>query len=103
VQQSASLMHRTHLSLANFRNFVCLEKDFPAGPTLLVGANAQAKTSLLEAIFYLIGASSPHSTSDRQVINFLALKETLPFAALSPKYGVLFIDRAKEVWQAEES
>jgi DNA replication and repair protein RecF len=75
-------MHLTYLSLTNFRNFVRLEKDFPVGPTLLVGDNAQGKTSLLEAVYYLTGASSPHTTSDRQVINFLALKETLPFARI---------------------
>jgi DNA replication and repair protein RecF len=75
-------MHLTYLSLTNFRNFVRLEKDFPVGPTLLVGANAQGKTSLLEAVYYLTGASSPHTSSDRQVINFLALKETMPFARI---------------------
>jgi DNA replication and repair protein RecF len=71
-------MHLAHLSLTNFRNFVRLEKDFPIGPTLLVGANAQGKTSLLEAIHYLSYASSPHTSNDRQLINFLALQEKTP-------------------------
>jgi DNA replication and repair protein RecF len=71
-------MHLAHLSLTNFRNFVRLEKDFPIGPTLLVGANAQGKTSLLEAIHYLSYASSPHTTNDRQLINFLTLQEKTP-------------------------
>ncbi len=75
-------MRLTHLSLTNFRNFVRLEAAFPAGPTLVVGANAQGKTSLLEAIYYLTGAHSPHTTSDRQLINFLALREPTPFARL---------------------
>lgn len=73
-------MRLSHLSLTNFRNFVRLEAEFPPGPTLLVGANAQGKTSLLEAIYYLTGAQSPHTTSDRQLINFLALREPTPFA-----------------------
>ena len=68
-------MHLVHLSLTNFRNFVRLEKDFPVGSTLLVSANAQGKTSLLEAIHYLSYASSPHTTNDRQLIDFLALDE----------------------------
>jgi DNA replication and repair protein RecF len=75
-------MRLTHLSLTNFRNFTRLETELPPGPTLLVGANAQGKTSLLEAIYYLSGAASPHASSDRQLINFLALKEPAPFARI---------------------
>lgn len=69
-----------HLSLTNVRNFVRLEADVPPGPTLIVGANAQGKTSLLEAVYYLARAASPHTHSDRQLINFLALHEATPFA-----------------------
>jgi DNA replication and repair protein RecF len=72
----------THLSLTNFRNFIRLEADLPPGPTLLLGANAQGKTSLLEAIHYLVAADSPHATQDRQLINFLALEESPPVARL---------------------
>ncbi|HLC02111.1 MAG TPA: DNA replication/repair protein RecF [Anaerolineales bacterium] len=68
-------MQLTHLSLTNFRNFVRLETDFPGGLTILVGANAQGKTSLLEAIYFLAGAGSPHARSERELINFLALDE----------------------------
>ncbi|MFP3855291.1 MAG: DNA replication/repair protein RecF [Anaerolineales bacterium] len=75
-------MHLKRLSLTNFRNFVRLEAELPPGPTLLIGANAQGKTSLLEAIYYLSGSSSPHSTSDRQLINFLSLEEPNSFARL---------------------
>jgi DNA replication and repair protein RecF len=75
-------MQLTHLSLTNFRNFRRLEIDIPNGATLLVGANAQGKTSLLEAIYYLTSANSPHTTNDRQLINFLSLRETPPFARL---------------------
>ncbi len=75
-------MHLTHLSLTNFRNFARLESAFPAGLTLLIGANAQGKTSLLEAIYYLTGAGSAHTTSDRELINFLALQSASPFARI---------------------
>ncbi len=75
-------MRLAHLSLTNFRNFIRLDTDIPAGPVLVVGANAQGKTSLLEAIYYLAGASSPHTATDRQLINFLALREPAPFARL---------------------
>ena len=75
-------MQLLHLSLTNFRNFVRLETELPAGPTLLIGDNAQGKTSLLEAIYYLSGSSSPHSSSDRQLINFLALEKPNSFSRL---------------------
>lgn len=75
-------MQITQLSLTNFRNFIRLETDIPSGPTLLVGANAQGKTSLLEAVHFLVGATSLHAASDRQLINFLALEEPQPVARI---------------------
>jgi DNA replication and repair protein RecF len=79
-------MRLTHLSLTNFRNFIRLDTELPGGSTLLVGANAQGKTSLLEAIYYLTGATSPHAASDRQLVNFLALREAMPFARLVAEF-----------------
>jgi DNA replication and repair protein RecF len=76
-------MRLTNLSLSNFRNFVRLETEFPPGVTLLVGSNAQGKTSLLESIHYLTGAANPHTRNDRNLVNFLALQEQQPFARLA--------------------
>lgn len=76
-------MQLRHLSLTNFRNFARLETSLSPGATLIVGANAQGKTSLLEAIGYLATASSVHASSDRQLINFLSLQESAPFFRLS--------------------
>ena len=75
-----------HLSLTNVRNFIRLETEVLSGATLIVGANAQGKTSLLEAVYYLARASSPHAQSDRQLINFLALREAAPFARLVAEF-----------------
>jgi len=75
-------MQVQHLSLTNFRLYARLEADLPAGPLILVGANAQGKTSLLEALYYLATGQSHHAASDRQLINFLALRETQPFARI---------------------
>lgn len=75
-------MQLNHLSLTNFRNFVRLETAFKEGKTVLVGANAQGKTSLLEAIQYLTSARSPHTASDRQLIHFSALDDTAPFSRI---------------------
>lgn len=75
-------MRVRHLSLTNFRLYARLESTLPAGPLILVGANAQGKTSLLEALFYLATAQSHHAASDRQLINFLALHEAQPYARI---------------------
>jgi DNA replication and repair protein RecF len=70
-------MRLTHLSLTNFRNFTRLDMDVPAGTVLLVGNNAQGKTSLLEAIYFLATLVSFHASSDRQLINFIEARQNL--------------------------
>lgn len=75
-------MHLNHLSLTNFRNYARLEMPFPGGVIVLFGDNAQGKTSLLEAVYYLATSRSPYSTSDTQLINWLVLDDPMPFARL---------------------
>jgi len=79
-------MYLTYLSLTNFRNFARLDVDIPQGAVLLVGANAQGKTSLLEAVYYLATFSSYHASSDRQLINFLSAQEPLAVARIVAEY-----------------
>ena len=76
-------MYLRHLSLTNFRAYARLELELPAGPILIHGDNAQGKTSLLEAVYYLATGKSPHTSSDRQLIHWLAAEETgAPYARL---------------------
>ena len=82
-------MQINHISLTNFRNFARLDVDIPGGPLLLVGGNAQGKTSLLEAIYYLATFTSFHATSDRQLINFLAIREPLAVARIVGDFSYL--------------
>src|SRR5690606_6430008 len=78
------LMHIEHLSLTNFRNYARLELRVPTNaPVVLHGANAQGKTSLLEAIYYLATAKSPYTASDRQLIHWRVENDPLPFARIS--------------------
>ncbi|MFW5714417.1 MAG: DNA replication/repair protein RecF [Brevefilum sp.] len=63
-------MYLTRLSLTDFRAFSRLDMDVPREIFLLVGENAQGKTTLLEAIYFLSTFSSFHASSDRQLINF---------------------------------
>lgn len=76
-------MRLLHLSLTNFRAYARLELPMPEGTVLLCGANAQGKTTLLEAIYYLATGRSPWTTSDRQLLNWRAESEILPYIRIS--------------------
>jgi DNA replication and repair protein RecF len=79
-------MHLTHLSLTNFRLFNRLDMELPRRVLLLVGNNAQGKTTLLEAVYFLSTFTSFHASSDRQLINFLATREPLAVSRLVAEY-----------------
>ena len=68
-------MYLSHLSLTNFRNIRELELDLPPRPVVLVGSNAQGKTSILEAIYLLAIAKSFHAENEREVVNWSAASE----------------------------
>jgi DNA replication and repair protein RecF len=72
-----------HLSLTNFRLYARLELDLPRGLVIVQGDNAQGKTSLLEAIYFLATGHSPHTSADRQVIRWGAEDDgPFPYALL---------------------
>ncbi len=73
-------MYIRSLSLRHFRTYNRLELDLPAAPILLVGANAQGKTSLLEAIAYLALGHSPLTATDQYLLNWTAVQAGMPFA-----------------------
>ena len=80
-------MHIHHLSLTNFRNYARLELELPRDPTVLYGANAQGKTSVLEAIYYLATSRSPYTTSDRQLIHWQTENDAIPFARVAAEFS----------------
>ena len=76
-------MHLTRLSLINFRNYVRLDLDLPPGPVLVRSDNAQGKTNLLEAIYFLATTRSNFARAERQLVNWGAMeRDPLPFARL---------------------
>ncbi len=79
-------MYLTHLSLTNYRAFTRLDLDVPRRVLVLVGANAQGKTSVLEAIYFLATFTSFHAASDRQLINFVATQEPTAVARIVAEY-----------------
>ena len=56
------------LFLENFRNYKTAEVAFSEGQNLIFGENAQGKTNLLEAIFYLSCLKNFHSSRDSDAV-----------------------------------
>jgi DNA replication and repair protein RecF len=79
-------MHLKHLSLTNYRNFARLDIDIPRRVVLLLGNNAQGKTSILEAIYFLASFTSFQTNADRQLVNFIEAKNSLAVARLVAEY-----------------
>jgi DNA replication and repair protein RecF len=79
-------MYLTHLSLTNFRSFSRLDLDIPRRVVLLTGNNAQGKTSILEAIYFLAAFTSFQTNMDRQLVNFLEAKKELAVGRLVAEY-----------------
>lgn len=75
-------MHLKRIALSDFRAFTRLELDLPRRLLVLLGDNAQGKTTLLEAIYYLATFTSLQAGSDRQLINFTAAAEKQAVARL---------------------
>lgn len=71
-------MQVRRLSLTNFRNYARLELDLPPGVVLFHGDNAQGKTNLLEALYFLATTRSPHASLDQQLINWDAMQTDEP-------------------------
>ena len=79
-------MHLTHLSLTNFRSFARLDMDIPRRVVLLTGSNAQGKTSVLEAIYFLAAFTSFQTHTDRQLVNFIEARKDLAVGRLVADY-----------------
>src|SRR5688572_1693611 len=79
-------MHLNHLSLTNFRSLTRLDVDLPRRVAVLVGSNAQGKTSVLEAIYFLAAFTSFQTHVDRQIVNFHEAKNPLAVARLVADY-----------------
>jgi DNA replication and repair protein RecF len=79
-------MHLRHLSLTNFRSLTRLDAELPRRAVVLVGQNAQGKTSVLEAIYFLAAFTSFQTNMDRQIVNFHEAKNPLAVTRLVADY-----------------
>lgn len=58
------------ITLTNFRNYDHLSLDFHPKLNIFIGPNAQGKTNLLEAIYFLSLAKSHRTSKDKELIQF---------------------------------
>ncbi|MDP2776701.1 MAG: AAA family ATPase, partial [Anaerolineales bacterium] len=79
-------MYLKHLSLTNFRSLTRLDAELPRRAVLLVGENAQGKSSVLEAIYFLAAFASFQTHVDRQIVNFHEAKNPLAVTRLVAEY-----------------
>ena len=63
-------MRLNNLKLRGFRNYTELDADFDPGVNLILGDNAQGKTNLLEAIFYLSTGHGFRTRKESELIQF---------------------------------
>ena len=79
-------MYLTHLSLTDFRIFSRFDQDVPQNALILIGENAQGKTSLLEAVYYLSALDSFQASHSVELINFSALQSDLAICRIVADY-----------------
>ncbi len=63
-------MHIQKIQLTNFRNFADADVEFAENRNLILGANAQGKTNLLEAIHVLGFGRSHRDRKDQNLVKF---------------------------------
>ena len=90
-------MYLSHLSLTHFRNYQQLDLDFTKSLTLLQGQNAQGKTNLLEAIYYVATSKPIHAQSEREVVDWLAAEEPIPYCRIAATVQPTDDARAQEI------
>ncbi|WP_418154873.1 DNA replication/repair protein RecF [Actinoalloteichus caeruleus] len=61
-------MHVRHLQVTDFRSWPTAELTFGRGPNVLVGANGQGKTNLVEAVGYLATLGSHRVSGDAPLV-----------------------------------
>ncbi len=78
-------MHVRRLSLAHFRNYQRLDLDLTSRTTVVFGDNAQGKSNLLEAIFYLATMRSFRAHSDRELMSWGLADDPIGFTRIAAR------------------
>jgi DNA replication and repair protein RecF len=89
-------VHVRHLSLVRFRNYDRLDLDLSPDVTVLWGDNAQGKSNLLEAVYYLATMRSFRATGDRDLIQWGSTDDPIAFTRIGAR-----VERAGESFNLE--
>jgi DNA replication and repair protein RecF len=77
-------MYVAAMALADFRNYRQVQVAMAAGPNVIVGANGQGKTNLIEALGYLATLSSHRVAVDAPMIRVDARAAVIRATVVSP-------------------
>ena len=73
-------MRLLRVQLSDYRNFHRLDLSLGPGASVFIGANAQGKTNLLEAVYLLATMKELRAESEAQVIRREAAADPIPAA-----------------------
>ena len=93
-------MRLARLRARGFRNIEDVDLRFPSRGVVLLGANGQGKTNLLEAIYYPVFFRSFHGAKDREVSRFAGPGFALEVEAEVPEsrtIDIRFSGRKKQI------
>ncbi len=76
-------MYVRHLSVSDFRSWTAADVAFEPGPCVLVGANGQGKTNLIEALGYLASLGSHRVATDTPLVRAGAERAVVRAAVVS--------------------
>ena len=76
-------MYLSNLSLTHYRNYRQLDLAFCGPLTVLQGQNAQGKTNLLEAVYFLATSKPVHAQNEREIVGWQAQEEPIPYSRIA--------------------
>lgn len=88
-------MYLSHLSLTHYRNYRHLDLPLCGPLTVFQGQNAQGKTNLLEAVYFLATSKPTHAQHEREVVGWQAQEEPIPYCRIAGQ--ALINERAQEL------
>ncbi|MCT6807430.1 MAG: AAA family ATPase, partial [Bombilactobacillus sp.] len=95
-------MYLKHFIAQNYRNLQQLDVVFDPNVNIFIGQNAQGKTNLLEAIYFLALTRSHRTSSDKELIAFdqdyANISGHVYKSQIDLSLRVLITKKGKKVW-----
>ncbi|MBC6341959.1 DNA replication/repair protein RecF [Lactobacillus kimbladii] len=95
-------MYLKHFIAQNYRNLQQFEVDFDPNVNIFIGQNAQGKTNLLEAIYFLALTRSHRTSNDKELIAFgkdyANVSGHIYKSQIDLSLRVLITTKGKKVW-----